>query len=65
MKVFISYHRADTKEREYIEELLKAKLINSNHKISADKIKQLITPAGDYDIFISHSHKDLELAKGL
>ena len=24
MKVFISYHRADTKEREYIEELLKA-----------------------------------------
>lgn len=41
------------------------KLINSSHEISANKIKQLITPVSNYDIFISHSHKDINLAKGL
>ena len=41
------------------------KIVNSSDKISADQIKKLITPANQYDIFISHSHKDLELAKRL
>lgn len=40
-------------------------LINSSSKISADKIKELLMPVEHHDIFISHSHKDLELAKGL
>ena len=57
---YYNYHCLNLRCRDNL-----SKLINSNHKISADKIKQLITPAGDYDIFISHSHKDLELAKGL
>ena len=33
------------------------KIVNSSDKISADQIKKLITPANQYDIFISHSHK--------
>ena len=57
---YYNYHCLNLRCRDNL-----SKLINSNHKISADKIKQLITPAGYYDIFISHSHKDLELAKGL
>lgn len=45
-------------------EILK-KVVNSSQKISADKIKEILMPRNPYDIFISHSHKDLNLAKGL
>ena len=45
-------------------EILK-KVVNSSQKISADKIKEILIPRNPYDIFISHSHKDLNLAKGL
>lgn len=45
-------------------EILK-KAVNSSQKISADKIKEILMPRNPYDIFISHSHKDLNLAKGL
>ena len=42
------------------------KLVNSSRKISADEIKDILMPRGNhYDIFISHSHKDINLAKGL
>lgn len=40
-------------------------LINSSKEISANQIKQILLPKEHYDIFISHSHKDLLLAKGL
>ena len=41
------------------------KIINSYNIIRAHEIKKLLLPSKHYDIFISHSHKDLELAKGL
>ncbi len=41
------------------------KLVNSSQKISADEIKNILLPQKHYDIFISHSHKDLNLAKRL
>ncbi|EGR4262178.1 hypothetical protein ACT7TO_003282 [Vibrio cholerae] len=37
----------------------------SNGKIDADKIIEEWFPAGRYHVFISHSHKDLELAEKL
>ena len=41
-------------------------IINSDTEIKAEKIKDLIMPKDQhFDIFISHSHKDLELAKCL
>ena len=40
------------------------KIINSRDIIQAWEIKKLLLPSKRYDIFISHSHKDLELAKG-
>lgn len=40
------------------------KIINSREIIQAWEIKKLLLPSKRYDIFISHSHKDLELAKG-
>ena len=40
------------------------KIINSRDIIQASEIKKLLLPSKQYDIFISHSHKDLELAKG-
>jgi len=40
------------------------KIINSRDIIQASEIKKLLLPSKRYDIFISHSHKDLELAKG-
>lgn len=41
------------------------KIINSCNKIRAHEIKKLLLPSKRYDIFISHSHKDINLAKGL
>ena len=41
------------------------KIINSYNIIRAHEIKKLLLPSKHYNIFISHSHKDLELAKGL
>lgn len=41
------------------------KIINSCNIIQSHEIKKLLLPSKHYDIFISHSHKDLELAKGL
>ena len=35
MKVFISYHRADTKARDHIEDLLKDNDISSNYEVSS------------------------------
>lgn len=40
------------------------KIINSRDIIQTWEIKKLLLPSKRYDIFISHSHKDLELAKG-
>ena len=40
------------------------RIINSRDIIQAWEIKKLLLPSKRYDIFISHSHKDLELAKG-
>lgn len=40
-------------------------LVNASSKLSADEIKELLLPLEQHDIFISHSHRDLELAKGL
>lgn len=38
------------------------KLINSDYEIAAEDIKSIIFPQNSYDIFISHSHSDLDLA---
>ena len=40
------------------------RIINSKDMLQASEIKKLLLPSKRYDIFISHSHKDLELAKG-
>ena len=40
------------------------RIINSKDMLQAHEIKKLLLPSKRYDIFISHSHKDLELAKG-
>ena len=41
------------------------RIINSKDMLQAYEIKKLLLPSKRYDIFISHSHKDLEIAKGL
>lgn len=40
-------------------------IIYSRDVIQASEIKKLLLPSKRYDIFISHSHKDINIAKGL
>ena len=53
----------DVEKKSYSEEL--KKLIDSSTTISADEIKKLLLPEQSFDVFISHSHADLDLALGL
>lgn len=53
----------EAERKEYRDKL--AKLVNSYDVIEADEIKKTLMPKGKYDVFISHSHKDLILAKKL
>lgn len=58
------YYNYNALKKEAYEKL--KKLINSEAEIKAEKIKELIMPNKQgFDIFISHSHKDVELAKRL
>lgn len=40
-------------------------IVNSYRTIKAEEIKKILMPTNRFDIFISHSHKDVELAKCL
>lgn len=58
-------YREDRDKYEKIKEEFKDNLIryiDTTEVLSAKKLKQYILPTADYDIFISHSHNDLDLA---
>lgn len=60
------YNVIDFEERKKKAKEQLRKIICANQEIEAKKIKQLLLPTNfEYDIFISHSHNDVELAKQL
>lgn len=58
-----SYQNFNTLDEKYKQKL--RTLINANKTINAGEIKNILMPTDNFDIFISHSHKDVELAKCL
>lgn len=40
-------------------------LFKLNETVSAEKVKKILLPAKNYDVFLSHSHDDIELVKRL
>lgn len=58
-----SYQNFNTLDEKYKQKL--RTLVNSNKTVNAGEIKNILMPIDNFDIFISHSHKDLELAKCL
>lgn len=54
----------DEKKSDYGNKLMK--IINSQEELKVKKIKEILLPNNEkFDVFISHSHQDLELAKHL
>lgn len=58
-----SYQNFNTLDEKYKQKL--RTLVNANKTVNAGEIKNILMPTDNFDIFISHSHKDVELAKCL